>query len=101
MFYCLHYTTPDVRFSGHLAKNKDFGKIDCSLSLYHKYPPLSRKAKKRTFATVDKSAVVDFVLLMMHRLRRYDVFRFAQNDVAPVGRNDAMFAPKCGEATHH
>ena len=38
---------------------------------------------------------------MMHRLRRYDVFRFAQNDVAPVGRNDAMFAPKCGEALHH
>ena len=38
---------------------------------------------------------------MMHRLRRYDVFRLAQNDVAPVGRNDAMFAPKCGEATHH
>ena len=38
---------------------------------------------------------------MMHRLRRYDVFRFAQNDVAPVGRNDAMFALKCGEATHH
>ena len=29
---------------------------------------------------------------MMHRLRRYDVFRFAQNDVAPVGRNDEMFA---------
>ena len=29
---------------------------------------------------------------MMHRLRRYDVFRFAQNDVAPDGRNDAMFA---------
>ena len=29
---------------------------------------------------------------MMHRLRRYDVFCFAQNDVAPVGRNDAMFA---------
>ena len=29
---------------------------------------------------------------MMHRLRRYDVFRFDQNDVAPVGRNDAMFA---------
>ena len=28
----------------------------------------------------------------MHRLRRYDVFRFAQNDVAPVGLNDAMFA---------
>ena len=38
---------------------------------------------------------------MMHRLRRYDVFRCAQNDVAPVGRNDAMFAIKCGEATHH
>ena len=29
---------------------------------------------------------------MMHRLRRYDVFRFAKNDVAPFGRNDAMFA---------
>ena len=29
---------------------------------------------------------------MMHRLRRYDVLGFAQNDVAPVGRNDAMFA---------
>ena len=40
-------------------------------------------------------------ILMMLRLRRYDVFRFAQNDVAPVGRNDAMFAIKCGEATHH
>ena len=38
---------------------------------------------------------------MMHRLRRYDVFRFAQNDVARFTRNDAMFAPKCGEATHH
>ena len=38
---------------------------------------------------------------MMYRLRRYDVFRFAQNDVAPFGRNDAMFAIKCGEATHH
>jgi len=34
----------------------------------------------------------------MHRLRRYDVFRFAQNDVAPVGRNDAMFAPMCRQA---
>ena len=32
------------------------------------------------------------LISMMHRLRRYDVFRFAQNDVAPVGRNDAMFA---------
>ena len=30
---------------------------------------------------------------MMHLLRIYDV--------APVGRNDAMFAIKCGEATHH
>ena len=29
---------------------------------------------------------------MMHRLRRYDVFRFAQNDVARFARNDAMFA---------
>ena len=27
----------------------------------------------------------------MHRLRRYDFFRFAQNDVAPDGRNDAFF----------
>ena len=32
------------------------------------------------------------------RLRRYDVFRFAQNDVAPVGRNDAMFATMCRQA---
>ncbi len=38
---------------------------------------------------------------MMHRLGRNDVFRYAQNDVAPDGRNDAMFAIKCGEATHH
>ena len=30
---------------------------------------------------------------MMHLLRKYDV--------APDGRNDAMFASKCGEATHH
>jgi len=30
---------------------------------------------------------------MMHLLCKYDV--------APVGRSDAMFAPKCGEATHH
>ena len=29
---------------------------------------------------------------MMHRLRRHDVFRFAQNDVARFTRNDAMFA---------
>ena len=29
---------------------------------------------------------------MMHRLRRYDVFRYAQNDVARFTRNDAMFA---------
>ena len=35
---------------------------------------------------------------MMYRLRRYDVFRFAQNDVAPDGRNDAMFAPMCPQA---
>ena len=28
---------------------------------------------------------------MMHRLRRYDIFRLAQNDVAPFTRNDAMF----------
>ena len=35
---------------------------------------------------------------MMQRLRRYDVFRFAQNGVAPVGRNDAMFAPMCPQA---
>ena len=35
---------------------------------------------------------------MMHRLRRYDVFRFAQNDVAPFGRNDVMFAPMCPQA---
>jgi hypothetical protein len=38
---------------------------------------------------------------MMYRLRRYDVLRFAQNDVAPADRSDAMFAPKCGEAMHH
>ena len=37
-------------------------------------------------------------ILMMYRLRRYDVFRFAQNDVAPVGRNDAMFAIMCRQA---
>ena len=34
----------------------------------------------------------------MHRLRRYDVFRFAQNDVAHYVRNDAMFAPMCQKA---
>ena len=33
-------------------------------------------------------------ILMMYRLRRYDVFRFAQNDVARFTLNDAMFAPK-------
>ena len=27
-------------------------------------------------------------------LTRYDVFRFAQNDVTRFTRNDAMFAPK-------
>ena len=41
------------------------------------------------------------MLKMMHRLWRYDVFRFAQNDVTRFTRNDAMFAIKCGEATHH
>ena len=35
---------------------------------------------------------------MMHRLRRYDVFRYAQNDVACITRNDAMFAPMCPQA---
>ena len=50
---------------------------------------------------------------MMHRLWRYDVFRFAQNDVAPLaqmmhllrkygvapfGRSDAMLAPMCPQA---
>ena len=35
---------------------------------------------------------------MMHRLRRYDVFRFAQNDVARFTRNDAMFATMCRQA---
>ena len=35
----------------------------------------------------------------MHRLRRYDVFRFAQNDVAPLrSASDAMFAPMCRQA---
>ena len=34
----------------------------------------------------------------MHRLRRYDVFRFAQNDVARFTRNDAMFAIMCRQA---
>ena len=29
---------------------------------------------------------------MMYRLWRYDVFRYAQNDVARFTRNDAMFA---------
>ena len=35
---------------------------------------------------------------MMHRLWRYDVFRFAQNDVARFTRNDAMFALMCPQA---
>ena len=35
---------------------------------------------------------------MMHRLWRYDVFRFAQNDVARFTRNDAMFASMCRQA---
>ena len=35
---------------------------------------------------------------MMHRMWQYDVFRFAQNDVASFTRNDAMFAPMCRKA---
>ena len=46
--------------------------------LYHEIACLSNDASLRN---------------MMHLLRKYDV--------APVGRNDAMFAIKCGEATHH
>ena len=38
------------------------------------------------------------VYQMMDRLRLYDVFRFAQNDVARFTRNDAMFAPMCRQA---
>ena len=38
---------------------------------------------------------------MLHRLRRYDTFCFAQNNVAPVTHNNTMFPIKCGEATHH
>lgn len=42
---------------------------------------------------------------MMYCLRRYDVFRCAQNDVAPFGRNDVMFAfmcrRQCAEGAHH
>ena len=38
------------------------------------------------------------MLKMMHRLRRYDVFRFAQNDVARFTRNDVMFATMCRQA---
>ena len=53
------------------------------------------------YHTIVNKSRRSLVSLMMHRLRRYDVFRFAQNDVAPDDRNDAMFAPKCGEATHH
>ena len=37
---------------------------------------------------------------MMHRLWRYDVM-LSHNDIARITRNDAMFAIKCGEATHH
>ena len=35
---------------------------------------------------------------MMYRLWRYDVFRYAQNDVARFTRNDAMFALMCPQA---
>ena len=36
--------------------------------------PKANIIQKRNFCLVDKSAVVDFVLLMMHRLWRYDAF---------------------------
>ena len=32
---------------------------------------------------------------MMHRLRRYDVFRFAQNDVAPLRSAMMRCLPQC------
>ena len=35
------------------------------------------------------------VSLMMHRLRRYDVFRFAQNDVAPLRSAMMRCLPQC------
>ena len=35
---------------------------------------------------------------MMYRLWRYDVFRYAQNDVTRFTRNDAMFALMCLQA---
>ena len=38
---------------------------------------------------------------MMHRLRRYDAFASQIWCCFTSFRNDAMFAPKCGEATHH
>ena len=38
---------------------------------------------------------------MMHRLRRYDVFRFAQNDVAPVGRNVKWNSPTFAKRIFH
>ena len=56
---------------------------------------------ERIFSRKNKKAPKGGEKKMMYRRRRYDVFRFAQNDVAPVGRNDAIFASKCGEATHH
>ena len=34
-------------------------------------------------------------ILMMHRLRRYDVFRFAQNDVAPLRFAMMRCLPQC------
>ena len=34
------------------------------------------------------------VILVMHRLRRYDVFHFVQNDVARFTHNYTMFAQK-------
>ena len=36
-----------------------------------------------------------YIFKLCIALRRYDVFRFAQNDVARFTRNDAMFAHMC------
>ena len=40
-------------------------------------------------------------LQMMHRLGRYDAFALQIWCCSTSFRNDAMFAIKCGEATHH
>ena len=44
-------------------------------------------------------AFAEYVIqqLILPHLQRYDVFRFAQNDITPISRNDAMFAIKSGE----